>query len=192
MRNQKTRNKARAVLRGLAQAAGSPKISTLTLAWATHGKAGDPNALRFRELVIDGVGLGAFVHHGKVTPFGWGTTPTQLEAIDRLLTLAPGDLPGGRVSLLVCHVCGDLGCRAVGATVERRWDLVSWRDLGEDDPLEGTVHTRGFEGVGPFHFEETAYRGVLEQLRREVLEAPFVPRPRRLPPQPGSSGVGPR
>jgi len=143
-------------------------VSTLGSLWALHGPADDPNSLRYLELSIDGAPLKELFARDCVTPFGWGTIPSQMAALDALLMLVPGELPGGRVSLHVCHVCGDAGCGAVAALVEQRSGLVVWRDFGVDDPNFGQVDRRGFEDLGPFYFEANAYRRALEEVRRVV------------------------
>jgi len=52
------------------------------------------------------------------------------EAVGQLLGEVSSSLPDGRVALYVCPECGDLGCGAVTALVERANDDVVWRDLG--------------------------------------------------------------
>jgi len=71
------------------------------------------------DVVLDYVG---------VIQDGWPIE--SVAAIERLLGLASGDLPDGRVSLYVCPECGDLGCGAITASLEFEPDLVTWRAFG--------------------------------------------------------------
>lgn len=56
-----------------------------------------------------------------------------------LLGELPGELPNGRVPIYVGAVCGDVGCGAVTALVERTDDVIVWRDFGRDVNYETDV-----------------------------------------------------
>src|SRR4051812_18696398 len=60
-----------------------------------------------------------------IPSFGWpGDLGRDLAAAAaaRLLRKAVPDLPTGRYALLICPECGDLGCGAVSAIIERQHD----------------------------------------------------------------------
>jgi hypothetical protein len=83
----------------------------------------------------------------------------------RLIGHAAPPLPDGRVPLYICAECGDLGCGAVTAVIDRTDDKVVWRDFGYQNDYEVFDEADVFERVGPFAFDRADYDTVLEQFR---------------------------
>ncbi|MGW4488073.1 hypothetical protein ACWEOE_30030 [Amycolatopsis sp. NPDC004368] len=78
---------------------------------------------------------------------------------DAGFTLPP--FPDGRVPLYVCPECGDLGCGAVTAVIERTADEVVWRDFGRQTDYDPAVFFERYTGLGPFRFDRAQYDAVL-------------------------------
>lgn len=67
--------------------------------------------------------------------------------------------------IYVSGECGDLGCGAITAIVERTPDGFVWRDFAyENDYDAGMTDVESYRGVGPFHFDRAEYGRVFKQL----------------------------
>ena len=91
--------------------------------------------------MIDGRSLRSVVRTlgpGLVTELNRPWLPSVPDAVNRLLGRRPSeDLAAGRVALLVCGSCGDLGCGQLTAALGVRDAHVSWSDpLWEDGSFE--------------------------------------------------------
>lgn len=88
-----------------------------------------------------------------------------VEQLRRLLGEVASDFENGRVALLVCMVCGDLGCRALSASLTATEECVEWRDLGwqvDYEPFDGTE--ADFTPPLTFRFDRSAYTSTLRGL----------------------------
>jgi hypothetical protein len=132
--------------------------------------AGGPYKTRrsFLDFVINGISLyDAIGIRRDVISVLWNppVVPDEADrAIRRLLLLETGDASNGRVSLLVCAECGDLGCGAMTARIEQGHTGIVWRDIGYENTYDLGVDLDSFATVGPFIFEPDAYRKKLEPL----------------------------
>jgi hypothetical protein len=112
------------------------------------------------DFVIDGVPLNRSVR-ADISVFATDLGPALLAAeADRLSLLGGASFADGRQALYVCPMCGDLGCGAVSAVIERDGADVVWRDFGwqtddEPEPIEGYPH------IGPFRFDAVRYASVI-------------------------------
>jgi hypothetical protein len=122
---------------------------------------------RFLDFQIDDVALGEAVR-------GWADVVSVLvtdwpagfpaEEVGQLLGEVASPLPDGRVALYVCPECGDLGCGAVTAVVDRVDREVVWRDLGWQTNYDPGVELEAFAELGPFRFDAAQYEAVLRPL----------------------------
>jgi hypothetical protein len=114
-----------------------------------------------------------------VTELNRAWLPSVPDAVDRLLGRRPSeDLAPGRVALLVCSVCGDLGCGQLTAALEIRdaeicWSDFRWEDgMSEPRPAEQLTQRLTFdrnsyeaafadayEQVAAFPYDELAHHG---------------------------------
>lgn len=157
-------------------------LSTLELKWAHYG--GEPvtippeveaalskiqgtgtfvqHSSDFLDFVIDGQPLSEVHANNLVTPFGWGQVEAQEQARKRLLLQLPSDLPDNRRSILVCHICGDIGCGALTAVIEEVENVIMWRDFGyENDYDAESLDLATFRDIGPFVFDKDSYTRAL-------------------------------
>ncbi len=132
----------------------------------------DESDVLFKAYMIDGRPLADLLSeasgwkHSGCTAFAADfTVEYQKAAYARLLGSLPGDLPSGRVALLVCSACGDLGCGAVGVRVRVGAATVSWSSFAHENNY-CPEHTALIDGVGPFEFAREAYEAALDSLRR--------------------------
>ena len=121
-----------------AQAAGghlggsvSGDLNSFALVPATHEDFG-----QYLEIEIDGKRLAHHFagrlgsHPSHLSPLGWSTWKGQARAsvFAELLGDQTSPLESGRVAVLVCSMCGDVGCGAYTVRVLREGDRVRWTD----------------------------------------------------------------
>ena len=85
------------------------------------------------------------------------------KAVGRLLLHEKADLPNDRRSFFVCSECGDLGCAAITAVVERQGDTITWKAFGYENTYEDKILLDAYSTVGPFMFDATTYERTLVQ-----------------------------
>jgi hypothetical protein len=163
------------------------ETSTLTLQPAVLRRTLiDGNVTRYPEshfldFMIDGASLLERLKQSDklVTPLNRAWLDHLPDAIDNLRGRRPSPgLGPGRVALLVCGECGDLGCGAVTASLQLDWDFVSWTDFSwensyeEPSPLVNapdilafrrseyeTEMGRAYERVAGLPYDELAHHG---------------------------------
>ena len=131
-------------------------MSTIELHWRDRKIGTVQTPRRFFDLVVDGESLydkvGDFI-----SPLGWQNDGENRKAVDRFLRRAESDFPGNRTSIFICPECGDLGCGAVSAVIEREGGDIIWRDFGYQNNYDDAVHREDLEDLGPFTFNATEY-----------------------------------
>jgi hypothetical protein len=77
--------------------------------------------------------LGA--HPSNVSALGWSSDYPANRAVivDQFLGQCPSELESGRVPVLVCEMCGDVGCGALAVRITRDGKLVKWTDWADED-----------------------------------------------------------
>ena len=149
--------------------------SELGSVWTHRSCGGGRTERRYLDLLIDGLSLSSRIRAAAtsplvsdmISPFGRLDAELARSAIDRLVGLAPPDLPGERSSLCVCPECGDLSCGAIAVRVAFQPGVVAWRDFAAYGS-DGTVRVAGFDGVGPFLFSDAPYRRFFEEVRARL------------------------
>jgi len=101
----------------------------------------------------------------RVSPFGWNSE-ADIAAAKKLLLEAPADFVDGRYAILVCNECGDVGCGAYSAHIERSGSVIRWSDLGFQNNHEAQVETELCSGIATFEFLWSEY----EKLFRSLIE----------------------
>lgn len=138
-------------------------ISSITLKWQERSGGRGRTATKFLDFVIDGASLREKIGGDLASCLGWLVPTANEKAVNRILLNEPADFPDNRRSLYVCPECGDLGCGAVSALVERVQDKVIWRDFGYQNNYESGVSFEGFEALGPIIFDATEYESAIRQ-----------------------------
>jgi hypothetical protein len=133
----------------------------------------------FLDYVVDGRSIREMVHvgPGHVTELCRPWLHAVPESVDRLLgRLGTDGLPENRVALLVCGVCGDLGCGAVTARLNVSQDQVSWSEflweggVGEGGPTSIDVEQ---EVDGQIVFNRAGYDAMLASAYERVATMPY-------------------
>jgi hypothetical protein len=98
-----------------------------------------------------------------------------VDYLDRLLGVLPGDYDDGRVSLLLCPVCGDLWCGALSMELTLSPQTVMWQKFGwqgdADDDEPQPFPERSFT------FDRSEYERLLHGLREHYKRQALVPPP---------------
>ena len=129
--------------------------SNLELRWRTRSGESGRTEQRYLDFVVDGTSLYDRLGLGdQVTPLGCWPLETERACLQQLLSAS------GRVPLYVCGECGDLGCGAVTALVERTRDGFVWRDFAFQNDAS-IVDADSYRAIGPFVFNKTDYWQVL-------------------------------
>ena len=131
----------------------------------------------FLDFVVDGRSLREMVDGGPghVTALCRPWLHVVPESVNRLLGCFGTDgLPENRVALLVCGMCGDLGCGAVTARLDVSQDQVSWCEFlwegGEGGPTSIDVAA---EGDGRIVFERAGYEAMLTSAYDRTAAMPY-------------------
>jgi hypothetical protein len=72
------------------------------------------------------------------------------------------DLEEGRVLLYICPECGDIGCGAYAAKIEKNNNQYLWQDFAYVNGYEDAVK---IEGVGPYYFNENEYEEIINEAK---------------------------
>ena len=150
---------------------------------AGAGRRRHDREVRFMDPVVDGVALRSrVVDHGVVGTFCSDLADRAGSTAAGLLG-APGShlLAPGRVELLVCQVCFDVGCGSLTVAVDVGDEEVVWSDpLWEDAGSEARPDER--LGGTAFTFERGGYEAAVRAAALAVADLPAwrePPRPRR-------------
>ena len=87
-----------------------------------------------------------------------------------LLQRRKPSLSTGRYQLYICPECGDIGCGAVTARVEREGEFIVWRDFGFENDYEEPQLSES-TNVAPLYFEATAYWQTLSSFKPHATSA---------------------
>ncbi len=130
--------------------------SRFELHWRIRPGGDGRTERRYLDFVVNGESLYDQLRAGdQVTPLGCWAPDSEREHIQQLLSAS------GLVALYVCAECGDLGCGAITALVERTPDGIVWRDFAFENPRRDDADVESYRAVGPLVFNKTEYRRVL-------------------------------
>jgi hypothetical protein len=116
--------------------------------------------------VVDGMPLSAIAKRiapDNISCLGWSVREVQDRTVSRLLVESE-PAADDRVSLYVCPECGDLGCGALTAKIERDGDYIVWRDFAFETGLDidpPGLNRSEFADVGPYRFAMSEYEPVI-------------------------------
>lgn len=137
------------------------KINFLETKPATRYDELDPNQdgnknTRFADLIIDGRSIyQMFKKHDLVPSLGWGSEANQKLMIDYFLLREQHEYMYNRYPILVCPWCGDEDCGFISVFIERKEDIVIWKDFMKD-------HDNKTIPLGPFYFKWDNYKQVID------------------------------
>lgn len=156
------------------------RSNVLTLSHETHtwvwydGKYTRRPVSHYLDFVIDGVPLRQRVPEaaGLVTDLNRAWLPQAVdEAVEILLGQRPHpSLGSGRVAVLVCGVCGDLGCGALTCTLHVGGAMVRWSDWRW---CYGTGESPSRTELPMFCFDRRSYGAGLRAAPDRIRHLPY-------------------
>ena len=94
----------------------------------------------FLDLSFDGLCFTESADFGDfITGKGWQTTEQQERYISNIINRFCPDLKNGRVPILICPECADLGCGAVTCKIQRLGDILEFTEIGFQNNYEDNV-----------------------------------------------------
>lgn len=142
------------------------KLAPLIREGVQHANGTTKSERHFLDFVIDGESLwealGKPYDMVSILCAEYSSDETA-KAVGRLLLNVNADLPNDRRSLFLCSECGDLGCGAITAVVERQGKTTTWKAFGYENTYEDNVVLDAYTTVGPFTFDAAAYEHTLAQ-----------------------------
>lgn len=153
--------------------------ATLTLVPAVRTRSVvDGNQTRrpeshFLDFVVDGKSLRDIAHEpGLVTELNRAWLHVASDAVQRLLGRASTEqLTDGRVMLLVCGECGDLGCGAITARLDVNDDSVTWSDFLYENTYADPAPVPSL--LAAIRFDRSAYESALGGAPGVVAGLPY-------------------
>ena len=113
------------------------------------------------DFVVDGEALSSRVSGDYASCLGWGTADWEASVVEKLLARAEPVAPPNRVALYICPECGDLGCGAVTAAIERDGPTIIWHTFGYENDYDEAPRYDWHQHLGPFRFDAIEYERVL-------------------------------
>jgi hypothetical protein len=111
----------------------------------------------YLEFVVGGTSLRQLLKHVDLLGgVGLWTPEGEQAQLQQLLCSRPGNSPSGRVPILVCNDCGDLGCGAVTMRVAETETEVVWSDFAFENSYDAEITTL-YPAIGPFEFDKADY-----------------------------------
>jgi hypothetical protein len=142
------------------------ELTPLVRAGSQHANGTFKSVRHFIDFVVDGQSLWEALgkRHDMVSILcAEYSVDETAKAIGRLRLNEEADLPNGRRSFFLCSECGDLGCGAISALVEREGETIQWKAFGYENTWEDNISLDPYSTVGPFTFDATAYERTLAQ-----------------------------
>jgi hypothetical protein len=130
----------------------------------------DYRGRRYFDIEVDGIPLRDYfigrngARPSQLSPVGWqGAEPGRsLLVTDQLLLRVDAGLQSGRVPILVCEECGDLGCGAFAVRISRNDSVVDWTDWAWENGYESAKDVDDWpKRPGPFRFSWAEYEMAL-------------------------------
>ena len=97
-------------------------------------------------------------------PLGAEIKQYRQEQFERFLLERDPDLHEGRNSILVCPLCGDLGCGAYSARFQQEGDVIKWSEFGYENNYDpASVELDRFKLMSSFVFLWNEYSAELRR-----------------------------
>jgi len=106
---------------------------------------------RFMDVLIDGQSIyNMLKEHGMIPCLGWGPDSYRMQNINYFLTVELHPDLGYQYPLMVCPWCGDEECGFISVLIERKGNVVIWKDFKVNSDNQSLP-------LGPFTFKWEEY-----------------------------------
>lgn len=139
------------------------KLVPVVRSGVTFADGGSRSERHFLDFVVDGHSLWHALgkQHDTVSILCAEFVPEETsKSVRHLLLKEQADSSRGRCSIFVCAECGDLGCGAITALVERNAESVTWKVFGYENTYE-QIRLDDYCAFGPFTFNAQDYERIL-------------------------------
>lgn len=124
----------------------------------------------YLDIVIDGRPLTQHfagrqgAHPSEVSPLGWSdSAETRETELRQFLAVTRSGFESGRVAVLVCEQCGDVGCGAITVRISRDGPVIRWSDWASENGYEPERSVQWPTHPESFEFEATQYEAVFRE-----------------------------
>ena len=126
---------------------------------------------KYLEIEVDGKLLahyfagGSGAHPSQLSAVGWSSSSTRVvdTVVAQLLGNERSVLESGRVPVLVCEECGDIGCGAFAVRVSFAEAVVRWSDWAYENGRESAQQVELPTQPDDFEFDRHVYENELRR-----------------------------
>jgi hypothetical protein len=124
--------------------------------------------LSYFEIEVDGKPLAHHfagrlrAHPSQISILG-GTAEYRAEVVAHYLVEKPSELESGRVPVLVCEMCGDVGCGAFAVHVNLEGGFVRWTDWAYENGYEPARELTWPKQPGDLVFDRDIYESEIRK-----------------------------
>jgi hypothetical protein len=139
-------------------------MNILDIGIKIRGGKNNQSKRMFYDFIIDGRSLFETLNVDFISGFGWLTIEFQKEYADTILLKRPSELVSGRVPILICPECADLGCGAITVEIRKDKEFISWSNFGFENNYDETIMSLDeYSEFGPFYFKKDAYWSLIHK-----------------------------
>lgn len=104
-------------------------------------------------------------HPSQLSPLGWSsaTAAHRAKVVAQFLAEGPSELESGRVPVLVCEECGDVGCGAFAVRVVREGELIKWTDWAYENGCDPAQELTWPTQPGDLVFDRSKYESEIRK-----------------------------
>lgn len=88
----------------------------------------------------------------------------NIDIVNQFLKTKDSELQTGRIMLLVCRECGDIGCGAITLEVQKNEDSYVWKNFAHENDSFELIET-DFLDIEPKEFSKNEYENALNNLK---------------------------
>lgn len=140
-------------------------MNTIRTVKVTRGEA------HYFDVEIDGKPLSQHfagprgANPSQLSSLGWSSASEtcRTKVVAQFLAEAPSDLESGRIPVLVCEDCGDVGCGAITVRVVREGDLIKWTNWAIENDCEPAREVTWPTRPGDFIFKQKEYEAEIRK-----------------------------
>ena len=121
---------------------------------------------KFFEIWIDNKLLNSFLADKEqvslqyLSPLGWESHPDfkKKSIASQFLNKGELSLKSGRISVLVCEYCGEIGCGGVAVRITKKGNFIIWNDWKYEDGYGKIVDFKNLDSSANLIFEFSSYQ----------------------------------
>ena len=92
----------------------------------------------------------------------------NIDIVNQFLKTKDSELQTGRIMLLVCRECGDIGCGSITLEIQKNEDSYVWKNFAHENDSFELIET-DFLDIEPKEFSKNEYENALNDLKANWL-----------------------